>query len=351
MMVFCIGLGWVSDLCGQEAEWKKTTVLVSRNENQTVVKPLINDQILFESGDPQLAIEWAMQNALNTVIMGGRYSAHDRIDIPRNNVTLIISRDAEVSLNGDMKHTSVLPGFRGRDGTLHPHPAVIHNKGHDHVRVVNLGTIIDLGAIFFDGRNSEGTCGIEGGLVLAAGQYNQQPVQLNDCRGVTVPLALTDKTLSSVVGLEGCDSCRIGTVIHLAGQPDGKTGEGVDLNASNRNIHVDRLIAERPHEIIDMNGSHLDAKEVICIGEPDKLLCFTVNAGPRWTSRPPTADRLDVWKTSILEEAQTAKMQVTSPALPESLPKFTVAATVEVMMKDGTQKIFTKEVEFDLRRE
>lgn len=185
----------------EKNRWEENTALVSREGNETVVKAFKGGRELFRNTDPQLALEWAMTRARTTVVLPGQYVALDRIDIPRDGVTLII----------------------------------------------------------------------------------------------------------------------------------------------------DLLIAERPHEIIDMNGSHLDAKEIICIGEPDKLLCFTVAAGPRWTSRPAVPDRLDVWKTSILEEAQTAILKVDAPKLPDALPQFSVKATVEVTMPDGAKKEYTKEVQLDVR--
>ena len=42
-------------------------------------------------------------------------------------------------------------------------------------------------------------------------------------------------------------------------------------------------------------------------------------------------------------------MQVEVPKLPDALPRFTVKATVEVTMKDGSKKQYTKEVEIDVR--
>ena len=123
----------------------------------------------------------------------------------------------------------------------------------------------------------------------------------------------------------------------------------MDLNSSNRRITIERLIAQRPHEIIDMNGSHADVKEIVCIGEPHKRLCFTVRSGPRHTDRPACPDRLDVWKANILEEATNAVWRLDVPKLPDALPRFTVKATVEVTLKDGSKKEYTKEVEADVR--
>ena len=72
-------------------------------------------------------------------------------------------------------------------------------------------------------------------------------------------------------------------------------------------------------------------------------------AGPRWTSRPAVPDRLDVWKTSILEDAKSATLRIEAPKLPDALPKFTVKATVELTMKDGAKKKYTKEVQVEVK--
>jgi len=344
-----IALVSVSSLCAGEKSWKEETALISRQGDQTVVRPLEGDKILFKNADPQLAMEWGMANARTTVVLAGKYVVSDRIDIARDDVTLIIDEGAEISLNPKTKHTSVTPGFRGRNGKLYPHPALIYNHGRNNVRVMCFGALVGPGPIFFDGRNEKRTCGIQGGLVLATGSFTQHAVQLNDCRGVQVPLVAVDAGLPAVLGMEGCENCKIGTIVHLAGKPGGTTGETVDLNSSNRRITIERLIAERPHEIIDMNGSHADVKEIVCIGEPDKLLCFTVRSGPRWTSRPACPDRLDVWKATIMEDVADVRLRSEVPKLPDALPRFTVKATVEVTLKDGSKKVYTKEVEVDVR--
>jgi hypothetical protein len=114
---------------------------------------------------------------------------------------------------------------------------------------------------------------------------------------------------------------------------------------SNRNITIERLVGERSQEIIDMNGSHADVKEIVSVGPPQKLLCFCVGSGPRWTDRPRTAGRLDVWQATVLEDAADVRRRIEVPRLPDALPRFTVKATVEVTLKDGSKHEFTKEVE------
>ena len=345
-----IGLMSVSSLCAEEKSWKEETVLISPQGDQTVVRSFEGDKILFQNADPQLAIEWGLTNARTTVVLGGKYVVSDRIDIPRDDVTLIIDKGAEISLNPKTEHTSPTPGFRGRDGKFYPVKVLIYNHGRNNVRVMHFGTGVDGSfPVMFDGRNEKRTCGIEGGLLLFAGSAKQCS-WLIDSRGVHVPLVSMDAGLDAVLALEGCEDCKLGTIVNLASEPGGKTGETVDLNSSCRRITIERLIGERSQEIIDMNGSHADVKELVSVGEPQKLLCFCVRAGARFTSRPACPDRLDVWKATVLEDATTSALRVEVPKLPDALPRFTVKATVEVTMKDGSKKEYAKEVEIDVRK-
>ncbi len=344
-----VGLVNVSSLCAEKKSWKDETVLISRKGDQTVVQPFEGDKILFKNADPQLAIEWGMANARTTVVLAGKYVLSDVIDIPRDAVTLIIDQGAEILLNPKTKHTPITPGFRGRNGKRYPTTAVIYVKGRSNVRVICFGTA--LGGTFpvmFDGRNEKRTCGIKGGMLLLAGSANNS-CWLIDSRGVHVPFLGVDSGLDAVLAMEGCEECKLGTIVNLAPKPGGKTGEVVDLNGSCRRITIERLIGERSQEIIDMNGSHADVKELISVGEPRKLLCFVVGAGRRFTSRPTCADRLDVWKATVLADATSSALRVEVPKLPDALPRFTVKAIVEVTMKDGSKKQYTKEVVIDVR--
>jgi hypothetical protein len=79
-----------------------------------------------------------------------------------------------------------------------------------------------------------------------------------------------------------------------------------------------------------------------------KLLCFCVGSGPRWTSRPRTADRLDVWQANVLEDVTDVRRRIETPKLPDALPRFTVRATIDITLNGGNKKVYTKEVEIDL---
>lgn len=353
-----LGLLNVSSLSAEQASWKQETVLVSGQGDQTVVRSFVGDKILFRNADPQLAIEWALTSARTAVVLAGRYAVSDSIDIPRDDVTLIIGQGAEISLNPKTEHKTDI-GFRPA-GSWQLVP-LIYNHGRDNVRLIHLGTLVhsvwqdtkpakQTFPIVFDGRNENRTCGVEGGLLLVAGSAAQSCLLL-DARGVHVPLVTldSDSSMDAVLTMEGCENCRLGMIVNLAPEPGGKTGETIDLNSSNRRITIERLIGERSQEIIDMNGSHADVREIVSVGKPQKFLCFCVGSGPRWTSRPRAADRLDVWQAAVLEDAAAVRRLIETPKLPDALPRFAVKATIEVTLKDGTTKMYTKEVEIDVR--
>ena len=59
----------------------------------------------------------------------------------------------------------------------------------------------------------------------------------------------------------------------------------------------------------------------------------------------------NAWQTLLLLAAAAgAAMRSELPEFPAALPAFTVKATVEVTMKDGSRKEYKREVEIDVRR-
>jgi len=358
-----------SSLYAETKSWKDETVLISPQGDQTVVRPVKGDKILFKNADAQLAVEWGLANARTTVVLAGKYVISDRIDIPRDDVTLIIDQNAEISVNPDTsKHTYI--GFRPEGSWKRL--CMIYNRGHANVRVISFGTITSWTVrptknawtrqnrkgtpyrgtwpIYFDGRNPKRTCGVKGGMVLTAGSI-AEAVWLVDCSGVEVPILAHKFGGDGSLVLEGCEDCRLGLLVNLAREPGGKTGETVDMNGRNKGITIERAIGERPYEIIDNNSSYADVGEVVSVGKPEKLLKFHgPNDGVRYTSRRhPGATALNVKTKTILLDATGASVKVEAPKLPDALPRFTVKATVEVTMKDGSKKKYTKEVEIDVR--
>jgi len=364
-----IALVNVSSLGAEKKSWEDDTVLISPQGDQTVARGFKGNKILFKNADPQLAIEWGLANAHTTVVLASKYVISDRIDIPRNDVTLIIDKGAELAVNPDTsKHTYI--GFRP-DGSW-KRLCIIYNKGRANVRVISFGTISSWivrpktnpwtrqnpkgtpyrgsWPIFFDGRNPKGTCGIKGGMVLTSGSISEA-VWILDSSGVRVPILAHKFGGDGSLVLEGCEDCRLGLLVNLASEPGGRTGETLDMNGRNKGIKIERAIGERPFEIIDNNSSYADVGEVVSIGRPRKLLKFHgPNDGARYTSRKhPGATALNVKTKTILLDATGAVVKVEVPKLPDALPHFTVKATVEVTMKDGSKKLYTKAVEIDVR--
>ncbi len=357
LVCLVVSLATVSATNADEKSWKDETLLVSPQGDRIVARAPEGEEVLFENADPQLTIEWALANARTTVVLAGEYLVAESVDIPRDGVTLLIAPRAKIALDPKTEHTTDI-GFRPA-GSHHLVP-LIYNKGRKNVRVIHLGSLVHTSwpdqkppkqtfPIVFDGRNEQRTCGVEGGMLLVAGGANQSFVLL-DVRNVQVPLVVLDATsrMDAVLTLEGCENCNLGTLINLAPDRGGHTGETVDLNSSNQGIRVERLIGERPQEIIDCNASHVDVRELICVGKPRKLLCFTVGSGPRWTSRPRAANRLDVWNAEVLEDAADVSRRIEVPDLPAALPRFTVRAIVEVTLEGGAKKEYVKEVVVDI---
>ena len=327
-------------------DWKRETVLVSPQDAETVVRHPDSDTILYKNSDPQLAIEWGMANARNTVVLAGKYVVSDRIDVPRDGVTLIIDQGAEISSKPDVTFTSPEPGFRSRAGTLHPFSALVYNQ-KNNFRVLLFGTVTTPGfPVMFDGRNEKGDCGLEGGMILGTGQATDM-YWLSDSRKVQIPI-LACKPVQAI-SMEGCEDCHLGMIATLAGEPGGSTEETIDLNSRCFNMTIESLFGERANETIDCNESHVVIGEIVSIGEPRKLIARGNHSGPRLTTRRSFQTRsLEVGTTTIIKDAAGSRLIHEIPKLPDALPKFTVKKTIEVTLEGGGKKLFTKEVAIDL---
>lgn len=339
--------------------WKMETMLVSLNGKFAEVKTAGSDVIAYKNSDPQLAIEWGMIHGRNTVVLPGKYLISDRIDIPRPGVTLIISKDASIELLEDTQHTTISFGSLRNPGYWQIVP-LIYNQGHDNVRVIELGLMVhsvwdkktsgkQTFPIIFDGRNEEKTCEINGGMMLVTGASSQS-FWLVDSKGVEVPMITLDDGIDAVLVLEGSEDCKLGMITNLARTKGGVTGETVDLNSRSTGIEVERLIGERSYEIIDCNESHAVVHEAVLVGEPRKLFGGGVGSGPRFTRRPShKTHSLDVKKTTIHKDVENVSLRKELPIFPSALPKFDIKASVEVVLKDGSKKVYDKTVTIDLR--
>ena len=248
----------------------------------------------------------------------------------------------------------------------------------------------------FGGNKPRRTFGIDCGTLVATGTVHNVFLCL-DAKNMQVPLVCPVASGGDAVfGMEGCENGVIGMVVNLAKDKGGKGGETVDLNACCGNITFETLIGERSHEILDCNASQADIKETVSIGRASTVFTLTPNHGARWTLNPLVPKRLTcktltilsgddpskvslvrgrnrknklasvvdmgdpktkgkppadvkIGKVTFLAEAVDVKRTVTIPKLPDALPRFTVKATVEVTLKDGSKKVYTKEVEIDVR--
>ena len=353
-----IVLFFILGLCQSYGDWKQTTAVVSQQKDETLVKRIYADQILFKHSDPQLCIEWSMVNNVNTIVLGGEYIFNDRVDVPRSGVNLIVDKDAVFKLNPKTKHTTL--SFKASKPDYWGMIPLIYNKGHNDVQVLMFGTSVKYRweteargrqtfPIMFDGRNDNGKCGIRGGTMLVTGTATDS-FWLVDSSNIKVPIVALDTGPGASLVLEGCEDCDLGMIVNLSPVKGGKTGETIDLNSRSIDISIEKLIGERSNEIIDCNESHVIVDEVVSVGMPQKLFGRGPVSGPRFTNRRSFGTRsLDVKKTTILEKAEKVELIHKIPNLLKDLPVFDVTTVVKVTLKGGEQKEYKKSVKFDLR--
>ena len=353
-----IVLFFLLGLCQSYGDWKRTTAVVSQQNDETLVKKIYADQILFKHSDPQLCIEWSMVNNVNTIVLGGEYIFNDRVDVPRSGVNLIVDKDAVFKLNPKTKHTTL--SFKASKPDYWGMIPLIYNKGHNDVQVLMFGTSVKYRweteargrqtfPIMFDGRNDNGKCGIRGGTMLVTGTATDS-FWLVDSSNIKVPIVALDTGPGASLVLEGCEDCDLGMIVNLSPVKGGKTGETIDLNSRSIDISIEKLIGERSNEIIDCNESHVIVDEVVSVGMPQKLFGRGPVSGPRFTNRRSFGTRsLNVKKTTILEKAEKVELIHQIPNLLKDLPVFDVTTVVKVTLKGGEQKEYKKSVKFDLR--
>lgn len=241
----------------------------------------------FESADSKEAIEWALANHSITVVSEGTYSLSGHIRIPRSDVSLVIAEKAELITEKDAKVIKLSESHGG----YYP---LIYNGGHDHVNVLNFGTLNpDLHkaqgedaavnvCIMYDGRCG-GINGISGGLIFSCGELltTGDATWIVDSEQVRVPLIWSRETCNAL-NIEGGDSIRIGTIAELnsVGRPKGQGrpgNEAIDLNSYCRNVYCELAIGTAPlEETVDINNStDCIFEEVRAYGKCNRLVKFT----------------------------------------------------------------------------
>jgi hypothetical protein len=396
--VMALGLVNVSNLDGQETSWKDETALVSPQGDQTVVRKMNSDKMLFQNKDAQLAIEWAMANATTTVVTPGHYVTNDSIDAPRDGVTLIIDQGASIKVDPDANHKTNLTfrssSSRGKySQQLVP---VVYVFKRNNVRVYNFGDLQSSNwnhpdqelpkpelykdrslrfikeeitgrngqtfPIVFDGRNEKLTCGVQGGVIVNTGTAHNFVLGI-DCEDLEVPLVCpVPSGVDAVLCFEGCHNAKVGWVVNIARvDEDGKrghTGEVLDLNSSCTSTSVDFALGENTRmELIDSNASQLTIDEIVAInksnGKEDyinKLLIESGGSGQRWTYRDRRHSPASIGKQTKLEDVLDVKRTIKLPKFPDALPRFDVTATVEITLENGSKKTYTKTVYIDITK-
>jgi len=357
LLILCVFAFTFSVYADTSEEKKEPDVLlVSLDNNEAVAQKPSSDEVLFRNADPQLTVEWALANARTTVMLAGNYRIQDRIDIPRDDVTLIIDQKAVLGLATDAKCTSPEPGFRGRDGRRYPIRVLVYNKLRQGVRVYYFGEVAKdqnpIMPVIYDGRRKEGGIGIHCGEFITTSPYMRHQCFFVDVR-MDIPLFARQAGNESPITIEGGVYCRVGFAAALAAEPGGKTGEVVDLNSNNFDTHIDTVVGERSYEIVDSNASSTLVKNMISIGKPQKLLSCTYHSGPRLTTRPLYAqDRvaLNVESIQVFDKVKDVKLRNEIPKFPEALPEFTIKTTIEMTMEDGSKEEIKRDTKVDVSK-
>ena len=324
-------------------------VLVYQEEGVTRVKSGKTKAMLFQSPRPKEAIQWAMNHSPITIVTEGTYTLSGTIEIPRTNISLVITEKATLVATQDASLTKVSEGH----GNYYP---LIRNAGHDNVNIINFGTLdpsahvlgnkqVNNVAILFDGRNG-GTCGINGGMIFSCGtlRSNGDAVWIVDARYVRVPLIWCDEA-GNTLAIEGCEDLSIGTIAELnaTGRTKGRHGnEAIDLNSYCRRVHVELAIGTPPlEEVVDINNSP------DCVF--DEVRAYGRARTVKFRIYPPTGKRLTqkshishsngtVVKTEkvIKQKLKSWKTQIDVRGIPDQLPIITVAAKLTAVFEDGT---------------
>jgi hypothetical protein len=187
-------------------------------------------------------------------------------------------------------------------------------------------------------------------MLLQTGSIDQC-LWLVDSVKVQVPLAVQNWSSAGVLSMEGCEECTLGLVVNLAAKPGGGTGEVADLNGRCKGTTIERLISERSgEEILDCNASEATVGEIVALGTYNKIVTLSQGCGRRFTRKAqPPRIACDVKQKTELKDYASVTLSNEVPKMPDALPSFTVKSTVQVTMKDGSRKEYTRKVTIDIR--
>jgi hypothetical protein len=326
-----------------------------------------SNSVRFEDADARVVIEWAMANAPITVLQDGVYTVPGVITVPRENISLVIGQGAELRQDPAIEP----PTMAGDRGGYRP---LIHNPGHDHVEIVNLGTLRPYSAhrgvaIHFDGRTDrtvdrktfiesgrEGGLNLDGGIIFATGpMYADDVVWVVDAKNVRIPLLLSRGYSNAPLALEGVEDMKIGTLAALMGD-QAFENEAVDFNSFCQRIHIELVIGTTPtEEVVDINNSRdcvIDEVRVFRTSRDVMPVRFhnwpdRQGRSPKLMSQRPEVSDSDgtvLHSQTIVEKPvrQWTKSVQVSP-LAQTLPLVKISTLLTVTYEDGTEEEVVKE--------
>jgi hypothetical protein len=346
-----LGLVSVPSLSAEKKSWQDETVLVGKQGDQTVVRKMKGDKVLFQHKDAQLAIEWALGNARTTVVQAGKYTINDTIDVPRPNLTLVVAEGAVIMLAADSKLAAKI-GSDAEDAKIVP---LIYSKGLASFRCVLLGDLLfpktakkalpsQAYTLAFDGRGA----GRSGFTLVATGTLSHGFLLLGT-RPIQIPLLcplLTEED-STLLRMEDAGGS-LGLIAGLAVDKNGKTGEV--LNASScSGIKINTIIGQRSKRMLVYGHTPSQVLNIVSIGDPEQLVYFGRASKSLWTQGG-RLDRIDIWNSTLVGDDQLADFTRTIKAskLPQGLPTISVSATIEITLKNGIKKKFAKSFKLTL---
>jgi len=334
-----VGLLNVPSLSAAEKSWKDDTMLVSKQGDQTVVRPLEGDKILFKNADPQLAVEWAMANARTTVVQAGKYTINGTIDVPRPN--LAADSKLAAKIGSDAEDAKIVP--------------LIYSKGLASFRCVLLGDLLfpktakkalpsQAYTLAFDGRGA----GRSGFTLVATGTLSHGFLLLGT-RPVQIPLLcplLTEED-STLLRLEDAGG-NLGLIAGLAVDKNGKTGEVLNANSCS-GIKIDTIIGQRSKRMLVYGRTPSQVLNIVSIGDPEQLVYYGRDSKSLWVQGG-RLDRIDIWNSTLVGDDQLADFTRTINAskLPQGLPTISASATIEITLKNGIKKKFDKSFKLTL---
>lgn len=328
-------------------------VFVYSGKDSVYAKGLKTGERLYEGKYAGDVIEWSMAKSPITVLQEGVLTVTQEVVVPRADVSLIVNENAELRQDPDII-PATMPGGRGGYRTL------LHNPGHDNVKVFNFGTMRAYNqkrgvAIHFDGRN-DGEIGIDGGLIFSSGLMCADDVTwVVDAKNIRIPLMIGRGYGNSPLAFEGVEDSEIGILAALMGC-QAFENEALDFNSYCKRVRVGLVIATTPaEEILDINNSpNCIFEDVRVYRSHGDVAPLRVDDWPEWKqdyrnmlTEMPWAyhSRGSSCENSRIVEKKVAQWikSVDITPLEKTLPGLELKLRLEAVYKDGTRELLYDE--------